>query len=84
MTTRYPSAAVSPAPLAQPLDFPYAGLSASNRFLKAAMTERLSSWDSKILEKRGVPSAELINAYRRWGEGGIGLILTGNYMLGES
>lgn len=52
-----------------------------NRFLKGAMTERLSSWDAKVLEKRGIPSKNLINVYRRWGEGGIGQILTGNIMI---
>jgi 2,4-dienoyl-CoA reductase-like NADH-dependent reductase (Old Yellow Enzyme family) len=41
----------------------------------------VSSWDPKKLEVRGVPSKELINVYRRWGEGAIGLILTGNIML---
>lgn len=45
------------------------------------MTERLSSWDPKNLSARGIPSKELINVYRRWGEGGIGHILTGNVMF---
>lgn len=45
------------------------------------MTERLSSWDAIAKEKRGVPSRNLINVYKRWGEGGIGHILTGNIML---
>lgn len=42
------------------------------------MTERLSTWDPKDLLKRGIPTKELINVYRRWGEGALGLILTGN------
>jgi len=41
----------------------------------------LSSWDPENLEARGVPSKNLINVYRRWGEGEIGLILTGNLMI---
>ena len=45
------------------------------------MTERLSSWHPKDLPKRGVPSPELINVYRRWGEGGTGVLLTGNVMI---
>ena len=49
--------------------------------MKAAMTERLSSWNPSELESRGIPSSELINVYRRWSEGGYGLILTGNVML---
>lgn len=45
------------------------------------MTERLSSWDPKKLETRGVPSKNLVNVYKRWGEGAIGNILTGNIMF---
>lgn len=49
--------------------------------MKAAMTERLSSWDSHEFEARGIPSKNLINVYKRWGEGEFGVILTGNLML---
>jgi len=45
------------------------------------MTERLSSWSPTDLPARGIPSKELINVYRRWGEGSIGLTLTGNIMI---
>lgn len=45
------------------------------------MTERLSSWDPKNLEARGIPSKNLINVYKRWGEGQLGNILTGNIMI---
>lgn len=45
------------------------------------MTERLSSWDPKDLTARGIPSKNLINVYKRWGEGGLGTILTGNIMI---
>ena len=45
------------------------------------MTERLSSWDPKNLEARGIPSPGLINVYKRWGEGGFGHILSGNIMI---
>ena len=45
------------------------------------MTERISSWDPKILTKRGIPSNNLINVYKRWGEGQFGTILTGNIMI---
>lgn len=78
---RYPAEKVDPSPLGKPLDFAFSGLTAKNRFMKAAMTERLSTWDPKALEKRGVPTPELINVYRRWGEGGFGVILTGNVMI---
>ncbi|KAI0421487.1 NADH:flavin oxidoreductase/NADH oxidase [Xylaria grammica] len=78
---RIPAPDVDPSPLGQPLHFDFSGRTAPNRFLKGAMTERLSSWDPKDLKKRGIPSKELINVYQRWGEGGLGLILTGNTML---
>jgi 2,4-dienoyl-CoA reductase-like NADH-dependent reductase (Old Yellow Enzyme family) len=35
----------------------------------------------KNLEARGIPSKNLINVYKRWGEGGLGLILTDNIMI---
>jgi len=76
-----PSSSSDPSPLAQPLEFAFSGKTAPNRFLKGAMTERLSSWDPKNFSARGIPSPELINVYRRWGEGGLGLILTGNIMI---
>lgn len=81
MAVRYQSDNVSAEPLGQALPFAFSGKTAPNRFIKGAMTERLSSWDPKNLEARGVPSKDLINAYRRWGEGGIGNILTGNIMI---
>ncbi|KAI0469103.1 NADH:flavin oxidoreductase/NADH oxidase [Xylaria cf. heliscus] len=80
-TKRISALDVDPSPLGQPLHFDFSGKTAPNRFLKGAMSERASSWDPKDLEKRGIPSKELVNAYRRWGEGGIGLILTGNVLL---
>jgi 2,4-dienoyl-CoA reductase-like NADH-dependent reductase (Old Yellow Enzyme family) len=80
-SARWPSEDVDPSPLGKPLKFPFSGQTAPNRFLKAAMTERISSWDPKNLEARGIPSKELINLYRRWGEGGYGVVLTGNILL---
>jgi 2,4-dienoyl-CoA reductase-like NADH-dependent reductase (Old Yellow Enzyme family) len=78
---RYEGEPTDVAPLRRPLTFEFSGKTAKNRLMKAAMTERLSSWDPVDLPKRGVPSKELINVYRRWGEGGYGVILTGNYMI---
>ncbi|KFG78970.1 NADH oxidase [Metarhizium anisopliae] len=72
---------VDPAPLREPLAFAFSGRVAPNRILKGAMTERLSTWDPKVLEKRGIPTTELINVYRRWGQGGFGVLLTGNVMI---
>lgn len=45
------------------------------------MTERMSSWDQHDLCKRGVPSDRLVHLYRTWGQGGYGIIATGNVML---
>lgn len=67
--------------MGKPLDFVFSKRTAQNRFLKGAMTERLSSFDPDVLEIRGVPSKELVNVYRRWGEGQFGVILTGNIMI---
>ncbi|KAL6708285.1 hypothetical protein ACN47E_003209 [Coniothyrium glycines] len=67
--------------LGKPLDFAFSKVTAQNRFLKGAMTERLSSWDAQNLEVRGVPSKNLVNVYKRWGEGEFGVILTGNIMI---
>lgn len=78
--SRYGGEPVDVAPLGKPLQFEFSGKTAKNRLLKAAMSERLSSWHPTDLPKRGVPSKELINVYRRWGEGGYGVILTGNFM----
>ncbi|KAJ4334060.1 hypothetical protein N0V87_007112 [Didymella glomerata] len=78
---RYESDSKDASPLGQPLKFEFSGQSAPNRFLKGAMTERISSWDPENFEARGVPSKNLINLYRRWGEGAIGLILSGNIMI---
>lgn len=78
---RYESDSKDASPLGQPLKFEFSGQSAPNRFLKGAMTERISSWDPENFEARGVPSKNLINLYRRWGEGAIGLVLSGNIMI---
>ncbi|KAL9630634.1 MAG: hypothetical protein Q9164_006321 [Protoblastenia rupestris] len=78
---RYESEDVSPVPLGRPLHFDFSGKTAPNRFLKAAMSERISSWDPQNLSARGIPSKNLINVYKRWGEGQLGIILTGNTMI---
>jgi 2,4-dienoyl-CoA reductase-like NADH-dependent reductase (Old Yellow Enzyme family) len=78
---RYHSDSGDASPLGKPLKFQFSGRTAKNRFLKAAMTERISSWDPKDFKARGIPSKNLINVYKRWGEGGFGQILTGNIMI---
>ena len=78
---RYASSPTDTTKLASPLTFPFSKKTAPNRFLKGAMTEQLSSWDPQNIQARGVPSPELINVYRRFGEGGFGVLLTGNIMV---
>ncbi|KAL8721841.1 MAG: hypothetical protein Q9225_001555 [Loekoesia sp. 1 TL-2023] len=78
---RYDSDNVDASPLGEPMEFPFSEKIAPNRFLKGAMTERISSWDPNNLEARGIPSKNLINVYKRWGEGQLGTILTGNIMM---
>ncbi|KAF5613318.1 oxidoreductase [Fusarium tjaetaba] len=73
--------ATDPSALGRPLNLPFSGRTAKNRFMKAAMTERLSSWDPVDLSKRGIPTPEIINAYKWFGRGGIGIILTGNLIV---
>ncbi|KAI0173023.1 hypothetical protein GGR52DRAFT_432450 [Hypoxylon sp. FL1284] len=78
---RYPADDADPAPLGKPLTFEFSGKTASNRFMNAAMSERLATYDPQDPSKRGVPTKELINVYKRWGEGDYGVILTGNVMI---
>lgn len=81
MSERWESDDVDPSPLGQPLQFPFSGRTAPNRFMKGAMSEHLCSWSSTDIHARGIPSANYINLYRRWGEGQIGLMLTGNIQI---
>ncbi|KAF5019957.1 hypothetical protein F66182_8016 [Fusarium sp. NRRL 66182] len=75
------SEAVDPAPLLQPLEYVFSGRTAANRFLKAAMSEKLATWDFKHVSARGFPTKELITLYKNWGAGGWGSILTGNIII---
>jgi 2,4-dienoyl-CoA reductase-like NADH-dependent reductase (Old Yellow Enzyme family) len=45
------------------------------------MSERMASWDSKDVSKRGIPSDGLVGLYEGWGKAGYGVILTGNVMV---
>ncbi|KAL6250324.1 hypothetical protein RBB50_002625 [Rhinocladiella similis] len=69
--------------LKEPITFAFSGRTAKNRFLKAPMTERLCRWnkEGEDISARGVPSPEYLNLYRRWGEGEIGVIVSGNTMV---
>jgi len=53
------------------------GVTAQNRFLKSAMTERLCSWGVELTD-RGVPSKEYLHLYEEWGKGKTGILVFGN------
>ena len=61
------------ATLALPMTLPN-GASIKNRLAKAAMSEQLAGHANQ-------PTAELARVYRRWAQGGAGLIITGNVMI---
>ncbi|KAI1389377.1 NADH:flavin oxidoreductase/NADH oxidase-like protein [Hypoxylon trugodes] len=75
---RHESTTVDVTPLGEPLKFEFSGRVAKNRFLKAPMAEDLATWSPKNLEERGIPTPELIELYRRWGENEWGVIVSGN------
>lgn len=59
--------------LSQPLLLPN-GSVCPNRIAKAAM-------DSSLANAEHAPGSRLVRLYRRWAEGGAGLIVTGNVMI---
>lgn len=50
------------------------GVEIPNRLVKAAMTERLADPRNQVTDR-------LINLYKAWGEGGVGMQLTGNVQV---
>ncbi|VDL76278.1 unnamed protein product [Nippostrongylus brasiliensis] len=56
------------------------GLAAQNRIerFQAALSERLASYDTKDLSKRGVISQRLVNVYDKWGNVKYGIVERGN------
>ena len=50
------------------------GSTLPNRIAKSAMSEALGTMDNRVTD-------ELVELYRCWGEGGTGLIITGNVMI---
>lgn len=59
--------------LSSPLTLP-GGTQIPNRVGKSAMSENLADRDHS-------PNEKIIRLYRTWGEGGLGLIITGNVMV---
>uniref|UniRef100_A0A1I7TT95 Oxidored_FMN domain-containing protein n=1 Tax=Caenorhabditis tropicalis TaxID=1561998 RepID=A0A1I7TT95_9PELO len=78
---RFPNAAfVSSEILGEKLNFPN-GKTARNRFLKAAMTERLSIYSLEYPKKHGIPTENILNVYDKWGHGQYGMTLTANVLV---
>lgn len=67
--------------LGTPLRFHFSQRTAANRFMKAALTEKLATWDPRDRPACGVPTQPLLNLYRTWGQGGFGIIVSGNTMV---
>src|SRR5262245_4156512 len=61
--------------LASPLELP-CGVTLPNRIAKSAMSEGLARPDD------AAPNERLARLYETWGEGGAGLLITGNVMVG--
>lgn len=59
--------------LADPLDLP-CGVRLPNRIAKAALSEALADGDNS-------PDERMVALYRRWSQGGYGLLVTGNIMI---
>ncbi|CAI2354581.1 unnamed protein product [Caenorhabditis sp. 36 PRJEB53466] len=57
------------------------GKEAQNRFLKAALTERVSTYDPENPKNHGLPTDSILNLYDKWGNGKFGMILTGNVLV---
>jgi len=61
------------ASLNDPLDLP-SGVRLRNRIAKAALSEALGDRDN-------APDDRIVRLYRRWAQGGYGLLITGNIMV---
>ena len=59
--------------LSDPLDLP-CGVRLPNRIAKAALSEALGDADNS-------PDERIVRLYRRWAQGGYGLLITGNIMV---
>ncbi|KAI1339733.1 hypothetical protein F5Y15DRAFT_407084 [Xylariaceae sp. FL0016] len=81
---RYKSEPADRSRLAEPLTFHFSGRTAPNRFMKAAMTEQLCTYDPLDSSKNGIPTRNIERVYERWGRGEIGLILSGDVSISIS
>jgi 2,4-dienoyl-CoA reductase-like NADH-dependent reductase (Old Yellow Enzyme family) len=61
--------------LSEPLTLP-CGVTIKNRIVKAAMSENMASIDHS-------PGDKFQNLYKRWAQGGAGIVITGNVMVDQ-
>jgi 2,4-dienoyl-CoA reductase-like NADH-dependent reductase (Old Yellow Enzyme family) len=45
------------------------------------MTERLATWDQDDPSKSGIVTPALVSLYKAWGEGDVGILVTGNILI---
>ncbi|CAE7118293.1 unnamed protein product [Rhizoctonia solani] len=64
--------------LGESITFEFSRRTMISRIYKAAIAERMYSWDQSDPSARGTPSDRLIRLYEVWGRGRYGLIITGN------
>ncbi|KAL6903849.1 hypothetical protein GGI43DRAFT_432556 [Trichoderma evansii] len=69
--------------LGEPLIFHFSKQTMNSRIFKASMGETLATWDFVNIKTSGIPTQEIKELYRRWGEheNGFGMILTGNIQI---
>lgn len=75
--SRIAATAVDTTMLGEPLAFRH-GKKANNRIMKSPLSEKMYKWDEHNEDTLGLPTEEIINLYSHWGNGGFGLIVTGN------
>uniref|UniRef100_A0A0N4ZZY3 Oxidored_FMN domain-containing protein n=1 Tax=Parastrongyloides trichosuri TaxID=131310 RepID=A0A0N4ZZY3_PARTI len=75
--------AISPSILGKSFTLPTSKRVVRNRFLKAALTEKICLYKPGSIDN-GIPNEQLVNLYEKWGNGGFGIILTGNVQVDEN
>ncbi|KAH7724015.1 Protein T10B5.8 [Aphelenchoides avenae] len=72
---------VKPTSLKEPIRFVGRPVKTRNRFVKAAMSEKLCDFFIDDPKSSGIPDQRLINLYEKFGNGVFGMIITGNVMV---
>uniref|UniRef100_A0A7E4UWE7 Aldolase-type TIM barrel n=1 Tax=Panagrellus redivivus TaxID=6233 RepID=A0A7E4UWE7_PANRE len=67
--------------LSSPLTLHPSGRVLINRFVKAATSEYIATYDQENPVATGIPTQAIINAYEKWAAGQWGLIVTGGIVI---